>query len=65
VNSEGEVIKRVLLSAVLKNVNKGMSGRKDFFGSLVGRKRVCIFSARGLARNVREKSNEEKKSKKG
>jgi hypothetical protein len=31
---------------------------KRFFGSLAGRKRVCIFSARDVAKNVRERSNE-------
>jgi len=49
----------------VKNCNKGRSGRKDF-GSLIGRKRRCIFSpARGIAKNVREKSNEEKEKQKG
>jgi hypothetical protein len=32
---------------------------------LAGRKRGCIFSARGIAKNVREKSNEEKEEQKG
>jgi hypothetical protein len=33
---------------------------KRFLGSLFGRKRVCIFSARDVAKNVRERSSEEK-----
>jgi hypothetical protein len=41
----------------MKKCNKGKSGRKDF-ELLVGRKRRCIFSARGIAKNVREKNNE-------
>jgi hypothetical protein len=32
---------------------------------MIGRKRGCIFSARGIAKNVREKSNEEKEEQKG
>jgi hypothetical protein len=32
---------------------------------LAGRKRVCIFSAGGIAKNVREKSNEEKEEQEG
>jgi hypothetical protein len=47
----------------VKNCNKGKSGRKDF-GLLIGRKRRCIFSARGIAKNAQEESNEEKKNKK-
>jgi hypothetical protein len=49
----------------VKNCNKGKSGRKDFFGSLAGRKRGCIFSAKDVAKNVREKSNEEKEEQEG
>jgi hypothetical protein len=49
----------------VKHCNKGKSGIKGSFGSLAGRKRVCIFSARGIAKDAREKSNEEKKGKKG
>ncbi len=96
-NSEGEVIKRVLLSAEstfplikpkiqpnrvtglfntfdinnwhnsfrkVKNCSKGKSGRKDF-GSSTGRKRWCIFSARGIAKNVRERAMKKKKTRKG
>jgi hypothetical protein len=48
----------------VKNCNKGKSGRKDF-GLLIGRKRKCIFSARGNAKNVREESNEEKEGQEG
>jgi hypothetical protein len=48
----------------VKNCNKGKSGKKDF-GLLVGRKRGCIFSARGIAKNVREKSYEEKEGQEG
>jgi hypothetical protein len=36
-----------------KNYNKGKSGRKGF-GLMTGRKKGCIFSARGIAKNVRE-----------
>jgi hypothetical protein len=43
-----------------KNCTKGKSGRKDF-GLVTGRKKGCIFSARGIAKNVRERSNEEKR----
>jgi hypothetical protein len=43
----------------VKNCNKGKR-EKRFFGSLAGRKRVCIFSARDIAKNIRERSNEEK-----
>jgi hypothetical protein len=48
----------------VKNCNKGESGRKDF-GLLIGRKRRCIFSPRGIAKNVREKSIEEKEEQEG
>jgi hypothetical protein len=48
----------------VKNCNKGKSGRKGF-GSLAGRKRVCIFSARDVAKNVQERTMKKKKSKKG
>jgi hypothetical protein len=43
-----------------KNCNKERSGRKDF-GLMSGRKKGCIFSARGIAKNVRERSTEEKR----
>jgi hypothetical protein len=43
----------------VKNYNKGKSGRKDF-GLLIGRKKEVHFLARGIAKNVRERSNEEK-----
>jgi hypothetical protein len=42
-----------------KNCNKGKSGRK-YFGLRTGRKKGYIFSARGIAKNVRERSSEEK-----
>jgi hypothetical protein len=32
---------------------------------LAGRKRVCIFSAKDVAKNVRERSNEEKEKQEG
>jgi hypothetical protein len=32
---------------------------------MIGRKRGCIFSARGIAKNVRERSSEEKEEQKG
>jgi hypothetical protein len=48
----------------VKNCNKGKRGRK-YYGSLAGRKRGCIFSARGIAKDVREKSNEEKEDQEG
>ncbi len=38
---------------------------KRFLGSLFGRKRVCIFSARDVAKNVWERSNEGKGKQKG
>jgi hypothetical protein len=40
--------------------NRGKSGRKDF-GLMTGRKKGCIFSARGIAKNVQERSSEEKR----
>jgi hypothetical protein len=48
----------------VKNCNRGKSGRKDF-GWMIGRKRGCIFSARGIAKSVRERSSEEKEEQKG
>jgi hypothetical protein len=48
----------------VKNCTKGKSGGK-YFGLLAGRKRGCIFLARGIAENVREKSNEEKEEQEG
>jgi hypothetical protein len=47
-----------------KNYNEGKSGRKDF-GLMTGRKKGCIFSARGIAKNVWERSYEKKKKRKG
>jgi hypothetical protein len=44
----------------VKNYNGGKSGRKDF-GLMTGRKKGCIFSAKGIAKNVRERSSEEKR----
>jgi hypothetical protein len=44
----------------VKNYNKGKSGRKDL-GLMDGRKRGCIFSARGIVKNVRERNNAEKR----
>ncbi len=44
----------------MKNHSGGKSGRKDF-GLMTGRKKGCIFSARGIAKNVRERSSEEKR----
>jgi hypothetical protein len=32
---------------------------------LAGRKRVCIFSAKDIAKDVRERSNEEKEKQEG
>jgi hypothetical protein len=32
---------------------------------MIGRKRGCIFLARGIVTNVRERSNEEKEEQKG
>jgi hypothetical protein len=46
----------------MKSCHKGKSGRRNF---LSGRKRVCIFSARDVAKNVRERAEPGKKSKKG
>jgi hypothetical protein len=43
----------------VKNHSGGKRGRKDF-GLMVGRKKGCILSARGIAKNVRERSSEEK-----
>jgi hypothetical protein len=49
----------------VKNCNKGKSERKGSSGSLARRKRVCTFLARGIAKNVRGKSNEEKEEQEG
>ena len=43
-----------------KIITKEKSGKKDF-GLMTGRKKGCIFSARGIAKNVREWSNGEKR----
>jgi hypothetical protein len=49
----------------VKNCNKGKSGRKDFSGRWLAEKECAFFSARGIAKNVREKSNEEKEEQEG
>jgi hypothetical protein len=46
----------------VKNYSGGKSGRKDF-ELMIGGKKGCIFSARGIAKNVRERSSEEKRTK--
>jgi hypothetical protein len=44
-----------------ENYNKGKRGRKDF-GLMTGRKKEgAFFSARGIAKNVWERSSEEKR----
>jgi hypothetical protein len=48
----------------VKNCNIRKSRKKDF-GLMIGRKRGCIFSARGIAKNVWERSSEEKEEQKG
>ncbi len=46
----------------MKICNKGKSGRKDSW--ITGwQKRGCIFSAKDVAKNVQEKSNEERRAK--
>jgi hypothetical protein len=44
----------------VKNCNKGKSERGKILDRWLAEKRGCIFSAWGIAKNVREKSNEEK-----
>jgi hypothetical protein len=47
-----------------KNCNKEESGKK-IFGLMISRKKGCIFSARGIAKNVLVRSSREKEEQKG
>jgi hypothetical protein len=47
-----------------KNYNKGKSGRKDF-GLMTGRKKGCIFSARGSEKCTGKKQRRKKEERKG
>ncbi len=49
----------------MKNCNKGKSGRKEFLDHWLAEKEGGIFSAKDVAKNVREKSNEEKGGQEG
>jgi hypothetical protein len=40
----------------MKNCNKGKSGKRDFLDNCLAEK-VCIFSAKDVAKNVHERSN--------
>jgi hypothetical protein len=42
----------------MKNCNKGKSGRKDFLDHCLAEKECTFFSARDVAKNVWERSNE-------
>ncbi len=48
----------------MKNCNKGKSGKRDFLDHCLA-ERACIFSAKDVAKNVRERAKTGKEKQKG
>jgi hypothetical protein len=49
----------------VKNCNKGKSGKRRLLDKVDRQKRVCFSSAKDVAKNVRERSNEGRERQKG